>query len=352
MTSQDEGPLAFSRPDSGRLRSADAGAVIGVDIGGTSISLDIVDRSGRNRFRSRCPTGHGEEAVAALLDQLAVGFAAARSEGLPVLGVGVLSPGHVDPDRGLVHFASNLGWRDLPLGERVRAVLPDGTPFLLGHDVRWAGIAEGALGAARGVGDYVMVSIGTGIAACLVSGGHVLRGAEGSAGEFGHATVIPDGERCACGRIGCVDAYASAAALIRRYREAGGRAELDSAAAILQACATDPLARQVWDEGVEALAAGLCSLTLTIDPSVIIIAGGLSAAGAALIDPLRGHLERQLGWKRRPRLEISPLGPSTGRAGAVLAALTAGDQRDAVENWDARTVNAWGPVSEREVAPV
>lgn len=327
-------------------------AVIGIDIGGTSVAIDVVALDGRSLFTTTYPTGQGEAAVASLLSRLSVALDAARLAGVAVRAVGLLSPGHLDDDRGLVRFASNLGWRELPLRERVATVLPAGTPVALGHDVRWAGIAEGALGAAQGVDDYVVVSIGTGIAACLVSGGRVLTGAEGSAGEFGHATAVPGGDRCACGRIGCVDAYASGAALVRRYRELGGQAPLSGAFSLLESRSRDALARRVWDDGVDALAAGLCTLTLTLDPSVIIVAGGLSGAGEALIDPLRSRLEQQLGWKRCPQLLISPLGTSTGRAGAVLLALRTGGVGDRAAGWDAQTVHRWRPAAERAAVSV
>ena len=317
------------------------GAVIGIDVGGTSITVDLVELTGRSLFTATRPTLRGADALAGVLSQLAAAREAARDLGTSVLGVGVLSPGHVDEGGGVVRFASNLEWRELDLQARIRAATGSTVPVLLGHDVRWAGIAEGALGAAAGLEDYALVSIGTGIAACLVSGGHVLSGAAGSAGEFGHATVFPGGDLCACGRTGCVDTYASGAALLRRYRALGGAQELEDVVELLAALSEDPVAAQVWDEGLEALARGLCTLTLTMDPGTIVFAGGVSGAGEALTAPLRCLLEEQLLWKAAPELAISPLGASTGRAGAVLLALTAAERRHRAQAWDAETVGAW-----------
>lgn len=317
------------------------GAVIGIDIGGTSISVDLVDLTGRSLFTATRPTWQGRDALAGVLAQLAAAQEVARGLCTEVLGVGVLSPGHVDEDAGVVRFASNLDWHDLDLCARIAEAMGETAPALLGQDVRWAGIAEGVLGAAAGLADYALVSIGTGIAACLVSGGHVLTGAAGSAGEFGHATVVPGGDLCACGRTGCVDTYASGAALLRRYRALGGEQELSDVAELLTTLPEDAVAAQVWDEGLEALARGLCTLTLTMDPGTIVFAGGLSGAGEALTAPLRSLLEEQLLWKTAPDLAISPLGGSTGRAGAVLLALTAADQRHRAQAWDTTTVDAW-----------
>lgn len=327
------------------------GAVIGVDIGGTSVSVDLVDLDGRSLFTASRPTGWGQEALESVLAQLTAAQDAARALGTEVLGVGMLSPGHVDDERGVVRFASNLGWRDLDLREQVTAAMSCSAPVALGHDVRWAGIAEGELGAAEGLDDYALVSIGTGIAACLVSGGQVLTGATGSAGEFGHATVIHGGDQCGCGRIGCVDTYFSGAALLRRYRALGGRADLDDVATLLTALSEDPVARQVWDEGLEALARGLCTLTFTVDPGTIVFAGGLSGAGEALTGPLHSLLEAKLLWKSAPELVISPLGDSTGRAGAVLLALSAGKQRHWAQTWDAQTVHRWTHADGRAAVP-
>jgi len=328
------------------------GAVIGIDVGGTSIAVDLVDLTGRALFSASCPTGRGRAAIDAVLAQLTAAEAAARDAGIEMLGVGLLSPGHVDEQRGIVRFASNLGWTDLDLPGKIIAARSEPLPVVLGHDVRWAGIAEGVLGAAAGLEDYALVAIGTGIAACLVSGGQVLTGADGSAGEFGHTTVVPAGDRCACGRTGCVDAYASGAALLRRYRELGGARELSDVAELLTALSDDPVARRVWDDGLEALARGLCSLTMTVDPGTIVIAGGLSGAGEELTVPLRSRLEQQLVWKRAPDVTISPLGGRAGRAGAVLLALTAAGKRASARTWNAQTVESWSLSTGPDERPV
>lgn len=328
------------------------GAVIGIDVGGTSIAADLVDLEGRALFSASCSTGRGRAAIDAVLAQLNAAQDAAREAETEVLGVGLLSPGHVDKQRGIVHFASNLDWRDLDLPGEIAAAMSGSLPVALGHDVRWAGIAEGVLGAAAGLDDYALVAIGTGIAACLVSGGQVLTGADGSAGEFGHATVFHAGDRCACGRTGCVDAYASGAGLLRRYRNLGGASELADVADLLTALPSDPVARRVWNDGVEALARGLCTLTMTVDPDTIVIAGGLSGAGEALTDPLRSRLAQQLVWKTAPNVVISPLGDSAGRAGAVLLALTAAEKRPSARTWNAQTIRRWDLTEEQAEVPV
>ena len=195
--------------------------VLAVDVGGTSFKAALIDASGRRLFADTAPTGGAVgEAVFARLDAFVGGcVAAGASLGVTAGAIGLIAPG-MDESTGHVIFAANLGWRDFPLGPRLskRYALP----VAAGHDVRTAGLAEALLGAARGLPESVMVMIGTGIAASLVSHGQPVVGARGMAGEIGHAPVYPDGEPCACGQIGCLETYASASAIARRYRTLGG----------------------------------------------------------------------------------------------------------------------------------
>ena len=141
--------------------------------------------------------------------------------------MGVVVPGAVDADAGRAVFSANLGFRDVPLREIVAEAT--GLPALLEHDVRAAGVAEQELGATAGVDDYVLAVIGTGIAAVIQTGGRARRRAQPSVpGELGHIPVWPGGEQCSCGQRGCLERYASAAAIARRYAQAGGEPGLSA----------------------------------------------------------------------------------------------------------------------------
>ena len=317
-------------------------AVLGIDIGGTSITADVVSLDGTLLHSSRCPTGSGDTALNRLMKLAEDAVDAATSLDVALCGIGVLTPGHVDEEKGIVRFASNLDWNELDLTQHLRsipALAP--LPSAVGHDVRWAGIAEGVFGAARGSRDYAVLSIGTGIAACIVVDGQVLSGTTGSAGEIGHATVVPGGEQCACGRIGCLDAYASGAALLRRYRAQGGSPIIGSAEHLLAAREHDAVARTVWDEAIDALAAGLTTLVMTTDPAMITLVGGVSQAGDALTSPLRRRLAGSLQWKKMPSVMASPLQALSGRAGAVLRGLHRAGREGCAQGWSADTVEAW-----------
>jgi glucokinase len=288
-------------------------AVVAVDVGGTSIKASVLDDTGvtLRRLDAPTPTADGPDAVVAALRSVV-----RELTGPDVAAVGAVVPGVVDVPNGVARYAANLGWRDVPLAALLAADV--GVPVAIEHDVRAAGHAERVLGLARDVADCLVVVIGTGIAGVMVSGGQHLRGATDLAGEIGHVPVYPDGERCACGQRGCAETYASAAAIARRYVAATGR-QL-TAAEIGRTRHDDPAAARVWDDAATALGLALATYTMLLDPSLVVLAGGLSAAGAALRDPVRDALAARLVWRPAPAVEISTLAGRAGEYGAALFA--------------------------------
>jgi glucokinase len=201
---------------------------------------------------------------------------------------------------------------------RDRLAALTGLPTVLEHDVRAAGVAERTIGAARGSGDHIIAVCGTGIAASVCIGGEVVLGANGVAGEFGHIPVWPDGELCPCGQRGCLERYASAAAIARHYVDHGGEPGV-SAREIGQRRTSDPAAARAWDEACRALAVGIAGAAALLDPDLIVIAGGLSEAGAALIDPVRAEVGARLSWREVvPEICGSALGARAGVMGAAV----------------------------------
>jgi len=285
--------------------------VLAVDVGGTTLKGAVVDERGHSiMLRDRRSDQDGrrvEDNLLVLLDEL-------RAEGGDPVAVGVGTPGTVEEATGTIVYASNLGWRHYPL----RAVLEEATglPVAVGHDARAAGRAEQL--ASGTAGSFAFVPIGTGIAAALVVNGVAVSGATGAAGEFGHVIVHPDGEQCPCGQRGCVEAYAAGAAIVRRYRARGGRAA--STAEVAGRLGYDELAQEVWADAVRALALGLQGLTMTFDPAQIVLGGGVSRAGDALLDPLAVELSRRLTWREAPSLSLARWGTEAGRVGAALLA--------------------------------
>ncbi|GAA4265711.1 ROK family protein [Frondihabitans peucedani] len=298
--------------------SHDDSAVVAVDIGGTTIKGAAFAPHGSVLERATVPTfgpaGSPLEATSGLIAQL---DAAIRAGGRRLTGIGVASPGLVDSVRGTVTFAANLGWTDMAIVDLLTERF--GVPVALEHDGRAAARAErvARIAAGRDGDEFVFVPIGTGISAAIVTGGVVVTGATGGAGEFGHVPVVPDGELCTCGQRGCVEVYASASAIVRRYRAAGGTLP-GGAREITAAASTDPVAASVWADAVDALAVGLTGLAAVLDPSALVIGGGLGEAGDRLLVPLREGVARRLAWRSAPRVEQSLVGAGAGLIGASL----------------------------------
>ncbi|WP_223693201.1 ROK family protein [Leifsonia poae] len=305
-------------------------AVLAVDLGGTAMKGAIVTEFGRTVAELTRPTP-ASDVVAALIALFHDLHARATELDCRVIGAGVATPGIVDEERGVVLYASNLDWRDVPLLDALREALD--VPVALGHDVRAAGLAERLIGAARGTDDFVLVPIGTGVAAALVTAGDIVTGATGAAGEFGHIPMVPGGELCTCGQRGCLEVYVSGAGLARRYATAGG--DPLSSREIVGRLGADPVADRVWSEAVDVLAQGLNTLTLLLDPDVIVLGGGFSRAGDALLVPLTARMSEGLAWRERPRVVRSELGGDAGRIGAAILAFRAAGRGDVVAEWSA-----------------
>lgn len=283
----------------------------------------LVGADGELLYQARLATGRerGPDAVVASI----LGFAAElrahgeRHFGEPAAAAGVAVPGIVDAERGTAVYAANLGWRDVPL----RALLTerlDGIPVALGHDVRTGGLAEGRVGAGRGADRYLFVALGTGIAGAIGVDGRVEAGAHGFAGEIGHIVVRPGGTPCPCGQRGCLERFASAAAVSQAWAEVSGDPEADAADCAKAVESGDPLAEAVWRRAVDALADGLVTALTLLDPRTLIIGGGLAEAGNTLFTPLRAAVEHRVTFQKVPTIVPATLGDTAGCRGAGLLA--------------------------------
>ena len=282
--------------------------MIALDLGGTALKAGLVDERGETLRALQRPSRReeGPDAVVAGLCATAEELAADADPA----AIGLVVPGVVDEAAGIAVYSANFGWRDLPL--RARLEEHTGLPVAFGHDVRAGGLAEAALGAARGVRDFLFLALGTGIAGAAVLDGRPYAGG-GYAGEIGHVVVEPGGRECGCGARGCLETVASARAIAERYGA--------SAAEVADRCAAgDPRARAVWQRAVDALADALAMYVSVLAPELIVVGGGLSEAGDQLLPPLDDALGKRLTFHRRPRLCRAALGDQAGRLGAALLA--------------------------------
>ncbi|MEO9324717.1 ROK family protein [Nocardioides sp. C4-1] len=309
---------------------------VGVDVGGTKVLAGEVTRAGtvvRTARRSTPGRRVSVELVEDALTEAVLEVAAGRR----IAGVGLAAAGFVDAAGERVMFAPHLPWT----GDAVRERLSRrwAAPVALDNDANCAAVAETAYGAARGATSALVITLGTGIGGAYVLAGEVVRGAQGMAGEFGHMRVVPDGRSCECGMTGCWEQYCSGNALVRFARErmveaptvltdmTDGRPERLTGPMVTSAAESgDLVARQAFAAIGEWLGAGVAGLASALDPEVVVVGGGVSAAGDRLLDPARPVLERAVvgaGHRTPPRLVAARLGPEAGIVGAALLARTA-----------------------------
>lgn len=303
------------------------GRAVGVDVGGTNVRVALVDADHAVLHRVAAPTLRGDvgslvETVAGLVEDL-------DAEGAPV-GVGVA--GIVDHD-GVVRYGANVGLSDAPLARLLRARL--GRCVVVRNDATVAMWGEHVAGAAVGVDDAVLLTVGTGVGGGVVTGGVLLEGASGLAAELGHMVVLEGGRDCTCGNQGCLEAYASGTAIASRAtarlatwdRPTSLPDAPDGSQVVDAAHAGDELAVEVVQEVGRWLGVGAAGLVNALDPAVVVVGGGAGEAAFDLLAPamvrsLRGHVYG-LAHRTVPDVVPAALGDRAGVVGAAELARTA-----------------------------
>ena len=291
---------------------------IGLDLGGTNIKLAVLGAGEPPAILDTevhpTPATKAPEAVVERLTEIAserIGI-----HGPSAIGIGV--PGQFDLTTGTVRELPNLtrGWQGFGLHAALEANL--GSPVVLINDAQASTLAEATLGAARGYSTVQGVALGTGIGGGLIVDGRLHRGAHGSAGEVGHQVIQADGpDVCSCGNRGCLESLAKAAVLA----EHAGRS---SAEAVFEAAeAGDERAMSAIETIADYLGVGLANVITIVDPDIIVIGGGLSAAGDLLLDPIRRAVARHLRVVPAEDVHIAQgtLGITAGAVGTALAAM-------------------------------
>jgi glucokinase len=304
---------------------------IGVDLGGTKMLVGALAGT-EVLWQSREPsTQLGESELVDLLVRQVNAAHEARPDASAV-GLGI--PATMDHDHGIAVSAVNLPLEDLPIREQVSERV--GLPVAVDNDANVAALAEHLYGAARGCDQAVMLTIGTGIGGGLILGGEVYRGAGGAGAELGHTVIDWDGPPCQgnCPGRGCVETMASGTALAREGREAAEREpgsalgsmladghEVDGKAVTEAALAGDATAVAVFDLVGRRLGAALVTFANIFEPEVIVVGGGVMAAGDLLLEPARMVLrERALRPMNKIPLVAAELGASAGLIGAAAMA--------------------------------
>ncbi|HEY8082938.1 MAG TPA: ROK family protein [Solirubrobacterales bacterium] len=305
---------------------------IGVDLGGTKMLLGVLDSSSKVVWESReRSTGQSEEELVELLVR-EIAEARAAHGGVEAIGLGM--PATVDHEKGLAISAVNLPIEDLPI--RDLAVDRIGLPVFVDNDANVAALAEHLYGAARGTQNAVMLTLGTGIGGGLILGGEIYRGATGAGAELGHMVIEIDGPLCQgnCPSRGCIETFASGTAIGREGRAAAERepdsalgkmlangADVDGRAVTEAALGGDATAIGVFDLVGMRLGVALASFANIFEPEVIVIGGGVIAAGDLLLEPARRELQaRALAPMNRTPVVAAELGEDAGMIGAAAMA--------------------------------
>ena len=315
---------------------------VGIDLGGTNLKVGLVDSEGRVGASTSCPTrpekgpAHFLQTVDAAVDALFRDVANSRSGSLVAAGLG--APGPLNLKEGLLIKAANLpGWINVPLREQLARQLR--VPVVLENDANAAAFGE-FVGQRLSEGKFwqkpnqswpnmVLLTLGTGVGAGVILDGKVLHGHFDNAGELGHMIAVANGLACPCGQRGCLEAYASAGAITRRFRQAGEAGEpstlpldSDAKAIALGAERGDVLCRKIWDEACFYLAIACINIQHAFNPEVVLLGGGVAEAGEFLVSAVRRHLDANR-WQLHddiPQLELARLGSTAGVVGTAALA--------------------------------
>ncbi len=305
---------------------------IGIDLGGTNIAAGVVDENGKIIAQASRRTDAHRPYQDVICDMAGTATDAAKKAGIPmsdITSIGVGVPGFFDRETGVVVFCTNLGWKDVPLRAEMQKHI--NLPVYSDNDATVAGFAEAVAGVSRGTSSSIFLTLGTGLGGGIVIDGKPWSGAHGVGSELGHIMYQYNGIECTCGQYGCWERYASATALIRMARERAAHypdspiAKMDpdkiSAKAVIDAARQgDPLAVDAYDEYTTHLANGIITIVSFFDPEVVVLGGGVSAAGDFLLEPVRRKVEAGKFFKVLPasRVVIAELKNDAGIIGAAM----------------------------------
>jgi len=312
---------------------------IGVDIGGTNISAGAVTEEGELLFKKSVKTGKErpyKEVLSDIIGLIRQIQKEADSGKYGNLGkaesVGLGCPGSCNKNSGVVEFAGNLNWHNVPLTQDVEKAT--GFPACLENDARAAAYGEFVAGAAKGLNSAVVITLGTGVGAGVIIDKKIFRGENFAGGEIGHTVILLDGPPCTCGRKGCFETFSSATGLIRITKEimeknpdsalhkiAGESGKVSARTAFLAAKQGDRAGKEAVDFYIKALACGIINVINALQPDCLCIGGGVCNEGDYLLKPLKELVAKEVftrAGKKNTEILICKLANDAGIIGAAL----------------------------------
>jgi glucokinase len=308
--------------------------VAGIDIGGTNIIFGLVDESGNVIAEERLKTAEFPD----IKDYISAQHAAINrmvelNPGHRLIGLGVGAP-NANYHKGTIELAPNLAWKGIvPLGQYLKEKVR--VPVIVTNDANAAAMGEMIFGSAKGMKDFIVLTLGTGLGSGIVVNGEVVYGHTGFAGELGHTIIVPGGRECGCGRRGCYETYASASGLVRTVLNLLSEmrsdsslrdlppSELTSKKIVEEAEKGDRIALEAINYTAEMLALGIINAITFSSPEAVFLFGGLVKAGEMLLAPVRKYVDQNVMPIFRGRVKILPSGVSETNAAVLGAAALA-----------------------------
>lgn len=301
---------------------------LGIDIGGMTVKGALIDEAGIIVKEGALPTGQegGADKVASVIAELSKSLNPGDGE---VKGIGMGCPGLIDSKNGVVVFAANLKFNNVPLASLVEK--NTGLPVKIANDANVAALGEAKFGAGKEYSDSVLITLGTGVGGGIVIGGKLFEGNKSAGAEIGHMIIEKDGSPCTCGCRGCFEAYSSASALIKKTREEMAEhpessmwktytLETVNGKTAFDYMDDDYTANKIIDWYTDYLAVGITNIANVFRPQIVLIGGGVSAQGERLISVLRRKCSKLIfgGNSYAPvEIEKASLGNRAGVFGAA-----------------------------------
>ncbi|MFV0503804.1 MAG: ROK family protein [Lachnospirales bacterium] len=308
---------------------------IGVDLGGTNISVGLVDELGKVLLQKSTPTLAKRENAEIIKDMAMLCKDIMAEKGLTeddIKCIGVGSPGTCDIKKGIILYAFNLGFDHVNLRDEMKAYFQN-IPVYVANDADSAAYGEYKVGAGKAYNSITAITLGTGVGGGVIIGGKIINGSYSCGGELGHMVISVNGKPCSCGKKGCWEAYSSTTGLINMakdaaianndsdiYKNVGGNLDNITGRSFFDALnGGDAVAKDVFDEYLVYLSEGLANVINMLEPEVIVIGGGISAQGDVILKPLNEKVnQRVFGGKANTILKIAELGNDAGIIGAAL----------------------------------
>ena len=308
---------------------------IGIDLGGTNIAVGIVTEDGEISAKKSVKTGSQRPFEDIVKDMADCTLSLLEENGVSledVLHIGIGAPGSIDTANGVIVYANNFKYGDhVPMANLLRKHIDK--PVYIGNDANVAALGEVISGAAKGLKNAIMITLGTGVGGGIVIDGKIYEGQYSAGAELGHIMIVKDGEQCTCGRKGCWEAYASATALIRQTAKAmrenpdslmNQLTTLDNVSgrtAFEAARKGDNAGQKVVDRYIEYIAEGLIDMINIFRPEILIIGGGICNEGDYLLKPMRSYINQYVyAGSRLPeqKIAVAKLGNDAGIIGAAF----------------------------------